>query len=60
MKKKILWWLGLAVALISAAISYCSCTAGISVGRSNTVTQTVTNRLDSTVTTFSLTPKQGY
>lgn len=57
MKKKILWWLGLIVCLLSAAIGYCSCTAGISVGRANTVTQTVTNSLDSTVTTFSLTPK---
>lgn len=54
--KKLLWWLGLVIAVLTAIISYCSCTAGITVGRSNSITQTVTNRLDSTVTTFSLTP----
>ena len=58
MKSKILWWLGLIVALISAAIAYCSCTAGITIGRANSVTQTVTNSLDSTVTTFSLMPQK--
>lgn len=56
MNKKILWWLGLVVAVISAIISYCSCTAGITVGKANRIEQTVTNSLDSTVTTFSLTP----
>lgn len=55
-KSKVLWWFGLIVAVLTAIISYCSCTAGISVGRANTVQQTVTNHLDSTVTTFSLTP----
>lgn len=57
MNKKILWWLGLVVAVVSAIISYCSCTAGITVGKANRVEQTVTNSLDSTITTFSLTPK---
>lgn len=56
MNKKILWWLGLVVAFVSAIISYCSCTAGITVGKANRVEQTVTNSLDSTITTFSLTP----
>lgn len=56
MNKKILWWLGLVVAVISAIISYCSCTAGITVGKANRIEQTVTNSFDSTVTTFSLTP----
>lgn len=56
MNKKILWWLGLVVAVVSAIISYCSCTAGITVGKANRIEQTVTNSLDSTVTTFSLTP----
>lgn len=58
MKKNWKWWLGVILAMLSALYGFESCTAGISVGRSNTVTQTVTNRLDSTITTFSLTPNK--
>lgn len=56
MSKKVLWWLGLVVAILTTIITYCSCTAGITIGKANRVEQTVTNSLDSTVTTFSLTP----
>lgn len=56
MNKRVLWWLGLFVAILTTIISYCSCTAGITVGKANRIEQTVTNQLDSTVTTFSLTP----
>lgn len=56
MSKKLLWWLGLVVAILTTIISYCSCTAGITIGKANRVEQTVTNAVDSTVTTFSLTP----
>lgn len=51
-----LWWLALIGAVISTIISFCSCTAGITIGKSNRIEQTVTNLLDSTITTFSLTP----
>ena len=54
--KKFLWWCGLVVAILTAVISYCSCTAGITIGKANRIEQTVTNAVDSTVTTFSLTP----
>ena len=55
--KKFLWWLGLLIAVLTAIITYCSCTAGITMGRANSITQTVTNSIDSTITTFSLSPK---
>lgn len=54
--KKFLWWCGLVIAILTAVISYCSCTAGITIGKANRIEQTVTNSVDSTVTTFSLTP----
>lgn len=54
--KKFLWWCGLIVAVLTAVIGYCSCTAGITIGKANRIEQTVTNSVDSTVTTFSLTP----
>lgn len=54
--KKFLWWCGLIVAIMTAVIGYCSCTAGITIGRANRIEQTVTNSVDSTITTFSLTP----
>ena len=54
--KKFLWWCGLIIAILTAVISYCSCTAGITIGKANRIEQTVTNSVDSTVTTFSLTP----
>lgn len=54
--KKFLWWCGLVIAILTAVISYCSCTAGITIGKANRIDQTVTNSVDSTVTTFSLTP----
>jgi hypothetical protein len=57
-KKSILWWLGFIGALISAAIAYCSCTAGISIGKSNRIEQTVTNIADSTSATFSILPNK--
>lgn len=58
MNKKILWWLGLLVAVLTTIISYCSCTAGITIGKSNRIEQTVTNQVDSTVTTFSIVPSK--
>ena len=54
--KKFLWWCGFVIAVLTAIISYCSCTAGITIGKANRIEQTVTNAVDSTVTTFSLTP----
>lgn len=54
--KKFLCWCGLVIAFLTAVISCCSCTAGITIGKANRIEQTVTNSLDSTVTTFSLTP----
>lgn len=50
------WWLAFITAVISTILSFCSCTAGITIGKSNRIEQTVTNSVDSTVTTFSLTP----
>lgn len=58
MNKKILWWLGLVVAVLTTIISYCSCTAGITIGKSNRIEQTVTNQVDSTITTFSIIPNK--
>lgn len=55
-KSTILWWLGLIIAVLTTIVSYCSCTAGVTIGKANRVEQTVTNQVDSTVTTFSLTP----
>lgn len=56
MSKKVLWWIGLLVAILTTIISYCSCTAGISIGKANRVEQTVTNIADSTSATFSIIP----
>lgn len=58
MKTKILWWLGLVVCVLTAIIGYCSCTAGITIGKSNRIEQTVTNAVDSTITTFSIVPQK--
>lgn len=58
MSKKIFWWLGLFVVILSPIISFCSCTAGITFGKSNRIEQTVTNQIDSTVTTFSIIPQR--
>jgi hypothetical protein len=56
--KSVLWWLGLIVVIITPIICYCSCTSGISIGKSNRVEQTVTNMVDSTVTSFSIVPNK--
>lgn len=56
-KAKFLWWVGLVIAVLTAIVSYCSCTAGISVGRANRVEQTVTNLIDSTAVSLSIIPK---
>lgn len=58
MRKKVLWWLGLVVAILTTIISYCSCTAGITIGKANRVEQTVTNIADSTQTSFSILPNK--
>lgn len=58
MNKKILWWFGLVVAVLTTIISYCSCTAGISIGKSNRVEQTVTNMVDSTAVSLSIIPNK--
>lgn len=55
-KNKVLWWLGLVIAVLSCIIGYCSCTAGITIGKANRVEQTVTNIADSTSATFSILP----
>ena len=57
-KTKILWWFGLVVAILTAIIGYCSCTAGITIGKANRVEQTVTNMVDSTQTSFSIIPNK--
>ena len=58
MSKKVLWWLGLIIAILTTIVSYCSCTAGISIGKSNRVEQTVTNMVDSTAVSFSIIPNK--
>lgn len=58
MNKKFLWWLGLFVAVLTTIITYCSCTAGITIGKSNRLEQTVTNQVDSTVSSFSIIPQR--
>ena len=58
MNKKILWWFGLIIAVLTAIISYCSCTAGVTIGRANRVEQTVTNMVDSTTASFSIIPNK--
>lgn len=57
-KAKILWWLGLVIAVLTTIVSYCSCTAGISIGKANRVEQTVTNMVDSTAVSFSIIPNK--
>lgn len=57
-KAKILWWVGLVIAVLTTIVSYCSCTAGISIGKSNRVEQTVTNMVDSTAVSFSIIPNK--
>ena len=57
-KAKFLYYLGMIAAVISALISYCSCTAGISIGKANRVEQTVTNIADSTSASFSIIPNK--
>lgn len=56
-KSNFLWWLGLVIAVLTVIVSYCSCTAGISIGRANRVEQTVTNLIDSTAVSLSIIPK---
>lgn len=58
MSKKVLWWLGLIIAILTTIVSYCSCTAGISIGKANRVEQTVTNMVDSTAVSFSIIPNK--
>lgn len=58
MKNKIIWWLGLVVAILTTIITYCSCTAGITFGKSNRIEQTVTNIADSTSASFSIIPNK--
>lgn len=58
MKTKFLWWLGLIIAILTTIVSYCSCTAGITFGRSNRIEQTVTNIADSTSASFSIIPNR--
>lgn len=54
MKNKFLWWAGLIVALLTAAIGYCSCSVlAITAGKaksaiSTTTTTTTTTSIDST------------
>ena len=57
--KSVLWWLGLNVCILTAVIGFCSCTAGITVGKSNRIEQTVTNQADSVVTSFSIIPSKN-
>lgn len=57
-KSKILWWVGLIIAVLTTIVGYCSCTAGISIGKSNRVEQTVTNIADSTAVSFSIIPNK--
>lgn len=57
-KSKFLWWLGLVIAVLTTIVSYCSCTAGISIGKANRVEQTVTNMVDSTAVSFSIIPNK--
>lgn len=57
-KSKILWWVGLIIAILTTIVSYCSCTAGITFGKSNRIEQTVTNIADSTSATFSIFPNK--
>lgn len=58
MKTKFLWWLGLIIAVLTTIVSYCSCTAGITFGKSNRIEQTVTNIADSTSASFSIIPNR--
>lgn len=58
MKTKFLWWLGLIIAILTTIVSYCSCTAGITFGKSNRIEQTVTNIADSTSASFSIIPNR--
>ncbi len=58
MNKKVLWWIGLIIAVLTTIVSYCSCTAGISIGKANRVEQTVTNIADSTSASFSIIPNK--
>ena len=58
MSKKVLWWIGLIIAILTTIFSYCSCTAGISIGKANRVEQTVTNMVDSTAVSFSIIPNK--
>lgn len=56
--KKLLWWLGLVIAILTTIVTYCSCTAGITFGKSNRIEQTVTNNVDSVITSFSIIPNK--
>lgn len=57
-KSKIIRWVGLIIAVLTTIVTYCSCTAGISIGKSNRVEQTVTNMVDSTAVSFSIIPNK--
>lgn len=50
------WWLTLLAAVITTILNFCSCTAGITIGKSNRIEQTVTNSVDSTISTFTINP----
>lgn len=57
--KNLIWWFGLIIAFLTTIVSYCSCTAGITIGKANKIEQTVTNQADSVVTTFSILPNKN-
>lgn len=52
MKKKVLWWIGLIIAVLTAIVSYCSCSVlALTAGKANstiTTTSTTTTVIDST------------
>lgn len=50
------WWLTLIAVVFTSIVNLCSCTAGITIGKSNRIEQTVTNSVDSTISTFSINP----
>lgn len=58
--KSLKFWLGFLAALLAAAVGFLnsSCTAGVSIGKSNRVEQTVTNIADSTSASFSIIPNK--
>lgn len=58
MKQKILWWLGLAIAVVTAVITYMSCTTVLTTQRRpNSSTQTTTVTTTQVVDSVSVSPK---